>query len=426
MLAQFFWVQSTLDIQENDILIQNREDSLIKQEFNLKTTQALRDVSNKLNSNLPDSVDLYGTVQRNHLNQYTVDIAENVEEFYLETLLKKAFYNQGVEENFIIGIYDCFKDSVMFSDLIVFKSDSIYETLKNEAIEVQARQFIQKKDGHYFIIYFPNLARGQFIPTEFISPWVYIITIVILVLVFFSYSLIIIIRQKRLSEVKNDFINNMTHELKTPISTISLSSESLLRSTSLTEETIQKYASIIYKENKRLEYQVERVLNVAKLDREKIVLEKEDFNFHEAFIDAKENFDFNNEGKKALLNLELNAKKHIVMVDSVHFTNVIFNLIDNASKYCIDNPNISISTENTSSHFIFSIRDKGIGMKREHIQMIFDKFYRVPTGNVHDVKGFGLGLFYVKLVIEAHKGKIDVKSAIGQGSTFTITLPLQG
>ena len=238
------------------------------------------------------------------------------------------------------------------------------------------------------------------------------------------YSLLIIIRQKRLSEVKNDFINNMTHELKTPISTISISSESLLRNSGLDEETVQKYASIIYKENKRLEYQVERVLNVAKLDREKIILEKEKFDFHEAFNDVKENFELNNEGNNAFLNLELKAQKSVLLVDSVHFTNVIFNLIDNASKYSKNTPDITIKSMSNSSSFIFSICDKGIGMRRDHMQLIFDKFYRIPTGNVHDVKGFGLGLFYVKLIVEAHKGKIEVQSELEKGTTFTISLPL--
>jgi two-component system phosphate regulon sensor histidine kinase PhoR len=231
-------------------------------------------------------------------------------------------------------------------------------------------------------------------------------------------------RQKRLSEIKNDFINNMTHELKTPISTIALSSEMILKGDFREDqEKLNRYVGIIHKENKRLEDQVERVLNVAKLDQEKIILKKTPINIHELLEEARENFTLNQVGNGVEINLNLEAENPTISADSVHITNVIYNLLDNAIKYCELDPKINIKTSNRDNGFSIEISDNGIGIRREDVKMIFDKFYRVPTGNLHNVKGFGLGLFYVKLIIDEHLGKIDVKSKPGEGTSFTIWLP---
>jgi two-component system phosphate regulon sensor histidine kinase PhoR len=244
--------------------------------------------------------------------------------------------------------------------------------------------------------------------------------------VFFGFSVLVIIRQKRLSEVKTDFINNMTHELKTPISSIGLCSEMIMKTDSnLDPKKIQKYAGLIFKENKRLEHQVERVLNIAKMDKHDVILEKEAFNIHEFLEELKHNFDFNQNETGKCINMQLNAQSDEITVDPVHISNVLHNLVDNAIKYCTDTPQIVIKTEQDAKYFVIEVTDNGIGIKRENLKMIFDKFYRVPTGNLHDVKGFGLGLYYVKTIIDGHKGQISVKSAIGAGTTFRLKLPLQ-
>jgi two-component system phosphate regulon sensor histidine kinase PhoR len=241
---------------------------------------------------------------------------------------------------------------------------------------------------------------------------------------FFGYTITVILRQKRLSEVKNDFINNMTHELKTPISTISLSSEMILKGDfSKDEEKLKRYATIIYKENKRLENQVERVLNVAKLDQEQLVLKKETVDLHELLEEAKDNFLFNQLEQGGEIVLQLEASPCSIYADMVHITNVVYNLLDNAIKYCDKIPAINVHTTTEKEGVSIRFEDNGLGIKREDIKLIFDKFYRVPTGNIHNVKGFGLGLFYVKLIIEAHHGKIQVKSKLGEGTTFSIWLP---
>ena len=216
----------------------------------------------------------------------------------------------------------------------------------------------------------------------------------------------------------------MTHELKTPISTISLSSELLMRLDKDSDfDKVNKYAGIIFKENKRLENQVERVLNVAKLDKDQVVLNKELFDVHELLEEVKENFELHHLEKGGNITLVLAATQFEIQADPVHITNVIYNLLDNACKYCETSPQIEIRTKNERGGISIEIVDNGIGIKRENLKSIFEKFYRVPTGNLHDVKGFGLGLYYVKLIVDAHHGKIEVKSNFGKGTQFTLFIP---
>ncbi|MEN9972464.1 MAG: hypothetical protein RIS20_811 [Bacteroidota bacterium] len=426
LLVQFVWMRSTVEMQAKNIAIQEKEDSLNLREFSQQAHSALREVLEQISPNHPDHTDLYGAIKQIKSNHFTVDFNEELQPFYLETLLKKELYHQNIHQDFVYGIYDCFTDSIVLGNLIKFTKDSLYADTKKSLPGLTPESLNLTKDGHYFTVYFPNVQPKSIESASFVSPWVYLIIIILFVIVFFAFSLGIIIRQKKLSEVKTDFINNMTHELKTPISTISLSSEMLMRMNldDENQEKIRKYASIIFKENKRLENQVERVLNVAKLDKEKVILNKELFNVHELLDEVKENFEFNQTEIGGTITLDCSALDHQIQADSVHLTNVVYNLLDNAIKYCNGKAMIHILTKNERNGLLIEVSDNGIGIKKENIKFIFDKFYRVPTGNIHDVKGFGLGLFYVKLIIEAHKGKIEVKSTIGKGTTFSIWLPL--
>jgi two-component system phosphate regulon sensor histidine kinase PhoR len=418
-------MRSTVEMQAKNIAIQEKEDSLNLREFSQQAHSALREVLEQISTNHPDHTDLYGAIKQIKSNHFTVDFNEDLQPFYLETLLKKELYHQNIHQDFVYGIYDCFTDSIVLGNLIKFTKDSLYADSKHGLPGLTPESLNLTKDGHYFTVYFPNVKPKPIEAASFVSPWVYLVIIILFVIVFFAFSLGIIIRQKKLSEVKTDFINNLPHELKTPISTISLSSEMLMRMDLAEEnhEKIHKYASIIFKENKRLENQVERVLNVAKLDKDQVVLDKELFNVNELLTEVKENFEFNQTEIGGLLAIDCDAQNFEIKADSVHITNVIYNLLDNAIKYCDGKAVIHIQTRNDKNGLIIEISDNGIGIKKENVKMIFDKFYRVPTGNVHDVKGFGLGLFYVKLIIEAHQGKIDVKSTPGKGTTFTVWLP---
>ena len=423
LIVQFVWIQNTRQLQQEYINIQQREDSLNLREFAQQARTALRNVLTSVHQNEEQSA-VYGAIKQISYQHYTVDINDEIQPFYLETLLKKEFYLQDIQQDFLFGIYDCFTDSISLSGLYVFDSDSIYAKQEQQAKEITPESLNLTKDGHYFTVYFPNLQLDQIKAASSFSPMVYLMIVVVFVVVFFAFSLGIIIRQKRLSEVKNDFINNMTHELKTPISTISLSSELLLRlEDNADPDRMRKYASIIYKENKRLEKQVERVLNIAQLDKDKVTLNKETVSLFSILNDVKENFEFNRATGGGQLSIHKETDTEMLIADPVHLTNVLFNLVDNAVKYCKNIPVILVTVKTEKEGYRIDIQDNGIGIKKEDLRLIFDKFYRVPTGNIHDVKGFGLGLYYVKLIIEAHKGKIDAKSTLDKGTTFSIWLP---
>lgn len=425
LFVQVGWIRRTTSIQENTIAIQEREDSLNLIHFTEQTHIALRNVLEAISTMKADSSDLYGAVRQVETNYFVVDINEELNPYQLETWLKREFYNQNVHHNFQYGIYDCFTDSIVFGNLISYTEDSHFEPISDTVMGITSPDIKWTKDGHYFTVYFPDIRESlKVIDSNINYPYVYLTIIVGLVLVFFSFTVIVILKQKRLSEVKTDFINNMTHELKTPISTIGLSAEMIIRSNSATDtEKIQKYAGLIFKENKRLEKQVERVLNVAKLDKHEISLKKEQLDMHELLNEVRDNFEFNQMEKGGRISLNLESSQYELLVDPVHISNVAYNLIDNAIKYCDKSPDIQISTRNEKRGFVLEVQDNGIGIRRDQLKFIFDKFYRVPTGNLHDVKGFGLGLYYVKLIIEAHGGSVMVKSTLGKGTTFTVYLP---
>lgn len=422
---QVIWLNKTLDIQTTSIAIQNKEDSLRLVNFSEKTHAALRDVLADIAERRGETIQNFDAVRQERTNYFVVDINDELHPFYLQNLLNKEFYNYNVNQDFQYGIYDCFSDSIVYGNLIRYNKNVTNDEGADTTVRTPSAGLSWKKDGHYFTIYFPNISTNKVAGNvELFAPWIYILLIVILIFVFFIFALSIIIKQRKLSETRSDFINNMTHELKTPISTIGLSSEMLLKNDlSGDPERIKRYASIINKENKRLENQVERVLNVAKLDKDKVVLKKSTINIHEILQEVKDNFEFNQSEKGGDFSMELNATDDAIRADEVHISNVLYNLIDNAIKYCEVEPKIRISTKNDQNFLIITIVDNGIGIPREDINSIFDKFFRVHTGNRHDVKGFGLGLYYVKLIVEAHKGSVNVKSVLGKGTTFTLKVP---
>ncbi len=252
--------------------------------------------------------------------------------------------------------------------------------------------------------------------------------IFILVMVLSSIlTLVIIVRQKRLDEIKNDFINNMTHEFKTPISTISLASQMLKDpSVAKSPNTLQHISGVIHDETKRLGFQVEKVLQMAIFDKGTVNLKIKKLDINELIHNVTHNFKIKVESKEGKITEKLEAKNPVVYVDEVHFTNVIYNLLDNALKYRRGKPVLQVKTWNRpNGGVIISIKDNGMGISKENIKRIFEKFYRVPTGNLHNVKGFGLGLAYVKKIVEDHGGNISIESEINVGTKFDIFLPLK-
>jgi two-component system phosphate regulon sensor histidine kinase PhoR len=253
-----------------------------------------------------------------------------------------------------------------------------------------------------------------------------IMSLVFLLIITFGFgaTLQIIYRQKKISELKTEFINNMTHELKTPVATISLASQMLQKPKVLeSQEKIENYSSIIKDENDRLSSHIEKVLQFAKIDRGDINLDKKIVDIHELIESVVHAQKLRLTSENIELNLQLSANYAKVFGDKDHLSNIIFNLLDNAIKYRKEDAKIDIYTQNVKNGIKFAVSDNGIGISKDALKKIFDKFYRVPTGNIHDVKGFGLGLSYVKQMVDIHKGTIEAQSELNKGSTFTVFLP---
>lgn len=240
----------------------------------------------------------------------------------------------------------------------------------------------------------------------------------------FALTIRTMLGQKKLSEIKGDFINNMTHELKTPLATISLAIDAIGNEKVMdNKDKIRYFSGIIKEENKRMNKQVESILQSALLEKDELSLNLQPIDVHQLISSTVENLQLQLDGKNGKVELQLNAHLPIIKADEVHFSNLIFNLLDNAIKYSKDNLEVKISTSNTRKFLVISIADNGIGMSRDTVNRIFEKFYRAHTGNVHNVKGFGLGLSYVKAIVDAHKGRIRVESILGKGSRFTMEFP---
>ena len=273
-------------------------------------------------------------------------------------------------------------------------------------------------------VHFPDMNSYIFSSVRFMIPSV-IFTLVLLIT--FIFTIVVIFRQKRYTEIKNDFINNMTHELKTPIASISLAAQMLNDPSVSKSEQMQKHlGGVIDDESKRLRFLVEKVLQMSMFDRKKAVFKKKELDLNEIVENAAHSFALRVEHTGGKIYVDIEAIDSTLYVDEVHFQNVIFNLMDNAVKYRKPEEPlfITMKTWNDEHHLYLSINDTGLGMKKENLKKIFDKFYRVHTGNVHDVKGFGLGLAYVRKIVELHGGEIKVDSELGKGTTFTIKLPV--
>ncbi len=275
---------------------------------------------------------------------------------------------------------------------------------------------------NYLTLYFPKDRGFLYKSLGWIGISSSILTILILIV--FSGTIYIIFRQKQLSEIKTDFVNNMTHELKTPISTISLASQMLKdKAVVRDEKNLKHLAKVIGDESKRLSHQVEKVLQMAIFDRGQVKLNLKEADIHQILENVIDNFGFQIQNKNGSLRLHPEATASVYNIDEVHFTNLFTNLIDNAIKYCNTTPEITISTQNVKNGIRISVEDNGIGISQDDLKSIFSKFYRVPTGNLHNVKGFGLGLSYVKAIVDAHGGQINVESKLNKGTRFNVWFP---
>ena len=391
---QVYWMQQALSLQEK--------------QFDHRIRIALYGAADELISQTKESQVLLETINRVYSNYYTIDFSAPVKTKELEQILLTSFQNQNLNVDFEYGIFDCTDERILYGRLV-----KIEEKLKDRAVVFD----LDGAENYYIGILFPT--QRSFLLNQ-INIWIFFTAVLLLVILFFTYTIWTILKHRRLSEVKNDFINNMTHEFKTPISTIALSSEVLLKDNIMDNpERFRHYVKIINEENKRLKGHVESVLQIALFDNKKIGFNRKDLNINDILQNISKNMQPRLDEKSGNLNLEFMAQNPIVSGDENHLTNVFYNILDNAIKYCDKIPEIRISTINLKKYISIEISDNGKGMKKENSKQIFEKFYRVPSGNVHDVKGFGIGLFYVKQIVDEHKGKIKVKSSkLGRRNSF--------
>ena len=345
-------------------------------------------------------------------------LEERIDSAFMEQALKNTFQEAGIKLDYKYAV----RSSNQGKDKLIFGSTGYNPDKKQQYYSLLFPNDYDGQQPNYLYVYFPKrsgyLLRATgltIIPTIILTG---------LLIAIFIYAIMIILRQKKLSIIKNDFINNMTHELKTPISTISLASQMLQDGTiTNTPKTVEHVSKVINEESKRLSFQVEKVLQMAVFNEGRLKMKFKEFNLNETIKSVLNNFDLRIKNKNGTLKSELNAHNTIIKGDEVHITNVMFNLLDNAMKYSNGKPGITVSTQNKKDHIVVVVKDNGIGIPKEHQSQIFDRFYRVPTGNVHNVKGFGLGLSYVRQVIDLHNGKIKVESTVNKGTVFSIFLP---
>ncbi|MDN5216364.1 HAMP domain-containing sensor histidine kinase [Fulvivirgaceae bacterium BMA12] len=335
----------------------------------------------------------------------------------LDSLLKTEFNNKGITLVYDFGVLNENSEEFVFSRI----EDDHYKLRESDLRTALFPNDVVGASSHV-LVSFPN--QQKFLLRKMGLTLASSILLILIIIFCFAYAITTIIKQKKLSEVKNDFINNMTHEFKTPISTVSLACEALQdKDISENQSIRERYLNIIKVENKRLAVQVEKVLQMATLDKGEFDLKISDVNVNQIIEEAVSNIYMQVEKKGGSVEKILKAQQSMIEADELHVSNIIRNLLDNANKYSPVEPKITVKTEDKPNGISIKIIDKGIGLAKESIHKIFDKFYRVPTGNVHDFKGFGLGLAYVKTMVEAHGGSINVKSELNKGSIFELFFP---
>ncbi len=345
----------------------------------------------------------------------------------LDTFLRQSFRSHHLQlKKFQYGVYSrSYKSFIILNGVSMLAGHAVAPS--EQLINSQYRADVFPGDplppGSLYV-YIPS--KAAIVWKELWLPLLLGLAFSMIIITCFAYTINIIFKQKKVSEMKNDFINNMTHEFKTPIATISLASDSISSPSIINNpEKIKRFADVIKQENRRMNSQVEKVLQMALIDRDEYKLHLASVDVNEVVRQAVMNASLVVEKRSGSIAAYPNATNPVVEGDLTHISNVVNNLLDNANKYSPEHPEITVTTRNVVNGVEITVADKGIGMSKEARKFIFDKFYRVPTGNLHDVKGFGLGLTYVRAMMIAHKGQIDVKSELGKGSAFTLFFPFR-
>ncbi|MBP6978565.1 MAG: HAMP domain-containing sensor histidine kinase [Bacteroidales bacterium] len=402
ILTQLFWMKNVYRLKE--------------EQLDGRLDVALRSVVTNLMVQRNDLMLTHAAQQGAFCYHEPVTLMEVLNVALLDSLIRSELSWLETPQDYVYGIFHRVEKVVLYSPQHDFQE----ELMKSpDAVSLEC---LCKSDPCMLGVYLPG--KKTMILHQ-IMIWLILSILFLLVLagaIFFSIAAIF--KQKRLSQMQTDFVNNMTHEFKTPIATLSLASEMLLKPpVYASPEKTKRYASIIYDENLRLKHQVEQVLNVAALDKGEYGLKYRKLDVHRVLEEVMSNFSLIMKERNGKFRTCLHAKAHLVYADRAHLMNIINNLVDNAIKYSPEAPDVTITTTNKDRGIVISVADKGIGISLENQHNIFRRFYRVPTGNIHNIKGFGLGLFYAKSMVEAHGGTIGVVSELNKGSRFDLFFP---
>ncbi len=389
VVTQVYWVKKAFDLRAR--------------QFDQSVHISLQEVAEQIGTLNKVMVDK-NPVEQLSSDYFIVNTNSTTDPVALEYYLKTAFRRHNLITDFDVGIYDCTTNKIRFGTSLSTRNDD-----KEPA--PTASWLTTNKFPYYFSVRFPQ--EDSYLASQ-LDNWVASSLIILIAVGFFGYALWVILRQKQLHEIQKDFFNNMTHELQTPISTIKIAAD-VLATPQIKEqpERMKKYVKIVQQEVQRLQGQVEMVLNVARAERNALTLQIQPIDLHQLVVSIADRYD-------GTVRLHLNATESVVLADLTLLTSVVSNLIDNAVKYSPQNPEVSVLTENLKGALLLSVKDNGLGIEKEFQGRVFDKFYRVPTGNLHNVKGFGLGLSYVQQIIKTHGWKLELRSEAGQGSEFRV------
>ena len=399
ILIQVYWFREAYHLKEK--------------QFNQSVTIALKNVAQIIARYNEAQLSYENPVIQESPGYFIVNVNSHIDLEILEYYLIKEFEYHNINLDFEYGVYDCTTDSMIYGACL----NVMLDTCSRERVAAFPKT---DKFTYYFAVHFPARSIFRF---GNMNIWYFFTFILFLVILTFAFAIFIILKQRRLSEIQKDFINNMTHEFKTPISSISISADVLSKpDIAESPDKLKNYAGIIKVQNKRLQNHVENILKMASLESNRIKLNKQDVDLHSVIAEVEENAALNFSQIEYSIETDLQAKSSFVHADRFHLTNIIYNLVDNAIKYNDKNPEILISTVDLPVGIELIIKDNGIGISKKYRKKVFDRFYRVPTGNIHDVKGFGLGLNYVKNIVKSHGWKINLESEEGRGSVFSIIM----
>lgn len=397
-LIQIFWVKQAFDISES--------------QFEQNVTVALRQVAEKIAINNKTNFNHKNPVIKINPRHYVVEVRSEIDASILDHYINTTFNYFNIDQDVEYGIYGCESKEMVYCNYIQKDKPQQEVTVTN----------LPKFEGldYYFTVTFPHY---PIVSLNNMPMWIVTSFVLIIVVLFILYALFVVFTQKSVTRVQREFINNMTHEFKTPISTISviqqvISDPEIIKS----PQRLATYTQIIGDEIGRLNDQVERVLHISGLEKRQVEMHNDEIDVHEVISKVVFNLTHADYEKEISIHQMLKAKDSIIIADRIHFTNVVCNIIENAIKYSPGNAEITVSTENTGSGITITMSDQGEGMEKKELKKIFDKFYRVSKGDTHNVKGFGLGLFYVKQIANAHQWKLRVESEPNRGTSFNITI----